>query len=168
MPTLPDADPMAQGPVPTENQPGHHPPVEQDKPTGPPPTPGSRTREFAFAFDPLFRLPALAAGVTPDNAVVEVDGQQVRVRFGTWRMEVDRDNITEVTATGPYLPWKVIGPPHLSFKDRGITFATNRKRGVCMQLAEPLPGIEPTGRIKHPAVTVTVAEPDQLVELLSR
>ncbi len=26
-----------QGPVPEDNQPGHHPEVEQDKPTGPPP-----------------------------------------------------------------------------------------------------------------------------------
>ena len=26
-------------PVPPGNEPGHHPPVEQDKPTGPPPSP---------------------------------------------------------------------------------------------------------------------------------
>ena len=44
------------GPVPEANQPGHHPEVEQDKPTGPPPGParvrGGATR-FDFSFEPI-------------------------------------------------------------------------------------------------------------------
>lgn len=28
-------------PIPPDNEPGHHPPVEQDKPTGPPPSPAA-------------------------------------------------------------------------------------------------------------------------------
>ena len=32
----------ASGPVPEANRPGHHPAHEQDKPEGPPPTPGRK------------------------------------------------------------------------------------------------------------------------------
>ena len=38
---------------------------------------------------------------------------------------------------------------------------------VCLRLREPVPGIEPTGLLRHPGVTVTVADPDELVRLLS-
>ena len=155
------------GAVPPANQPGHHPEVEQDKPTGPPPGPPSaRSRRFHFDFHPLFRLPALAAGVTPMSAHLDVEPDRLRVQFGPWRMEVDRDDVEEVTETGPYKPWKVIGPPHLSLADRGITFATTTSGGVCIKLREAVPGIEPTGTIKHPALTVTVEDRDELLELL--
>lgn len=156
------------GAVPPDNQPGHHPPVEQDKPTGPPPGPVAATlRRFHFDFHPLFRLPALAAGVTPMSAYVDVDREQLEVHFGPWSMQVHRDDIAGAEVTGPYRPWKVIGPPHLSFADRGITFGTTHRGGVCISLRRPVPGIEPTGFLKHPALTVTVEEPDDLVELLS-
>ena len=73
-----------------------------------------------------------------------------------------------MTETGPYKPWKVIGPPHLSFADRGITFGTTTTGGVCIKLRRPARGIEPTGLLKHPAVTVTVEDRDELIELLQR
>jgi hypothetical protein len=154
------------GAVPPDNQPGHHPEVEQDKPTGPPPGPRPAPRRFHFEFHPLFRLPALLAGVTPMSAHLDVDDERVRVTFGRWRMEIDRDDVESVTRTGPYRPWKVIGPPHLSLADRGITFATTNRAGVCISLRRPVAGIEPTGLLKHPAVTVTVEDPDELVTLL--
>jgi hypothetical protein len=155
------------GPVPPDNEPGHHPPVEQDKPVGPPPGPVAATlHRFPFDFHPLFRLPALAAGVTPGSAYVDVDREKLEVRFGPWSMQVDRDDIAEVCETGPYKPWKVIGPPHLSLADRGITFGTTTGGGVCITLRRPVPGIEPTGRLKHPGLTVTVADREGLVELL--
>jgi hypothetical protein len=156
------------GAVPPDNQPGHHPEVEQDKPTGPPPVPRTaQPRRFHFQFHPLFRVPALAAGVTPMSAHLDVDGEHIRLQFGPWRMEFERDDIAEVHETGPYKPWKVIGPPHLSLADRGVTFATTPQGGVCIKLRRPVPGIEPTGLLKHPAVTVTVEDRGELLELLS-
>jgi hypothetical protein len=50
--------------------------------------------------------------------------------------------------------------------DRGITFATNNERGVCIRFFDPIAGIEPTGRVLHPGMTVTVADPDALVVAL--
>lgn len=155
------------GPVPEENQPGHHPEVEQDKPIGPPPTPvTARRRRYEFEFEPLLRPAALAVGVTPWTARVDVDGQHVDIRFGPWHMRIDRSNIAGARETGPYRFAKVAGPPHLSLADRGITFATTRRGGVCIELREPQGGIGPIGLLKHPAVTVTVADPEGLIEHL--
>jgi hypothetical protein len=152
--------------LPPDNQPGHHPDVEQDKPTHPPRV-GGGTERFPFAIHPMFRLPAAAFGVTADSAFVEVDLEELRVHFGRWRMTVPRTDIAEVTLTGPYRPWRVIGPPHLSFRDRGITFATTPVRGVCVRLREPRPGIDPLGLVRHPGLTVTVADPEALAALLT-
>ena len=158
-------DPKSFGPVPAANQPGHHPESEQDKPTGFPPGPPAEG-SFEFEFHPLFRGPALAVGVMPRTARVELTADDLSVRFGPWHLRVPRSEITGATRSGPYRPWKVIGPPHLSFVDGGITFATNPREGVCIQLRNPVPGIEPTGRLRHRGVTVTVADVDGLIEAL--
>jgi hypothetical protein len=173
------------GPVPEENQPGHHPKVDQDKPTGPPPTPkaarakaapaaagpetapAAGSREFAFAFDPLMAPVAALVGVLPSNSGVEVTDDEVVVRFGRWSMRVPRGDVESATVTGPYSMLKVAGPPRLSLADRGITFATNRDAGVCIALRRPHKGIEPIGLVKHPGLTVTVADPDELCRVLT-
>jgi hypothetical protein len=64
--------------------------------------------------------------------------------------------------TGPYSLIKTIGPAHLSFADRGLTFATNSERGLCIRFATPVRGLDPLGLVRHPAVTVTVADCDGL------
>jgi hypothetical protein len=61
-----------------------------------------------------------------------------------------------VEITGPYSAVMTIGAPHLSLADRGLTFASNADRGVCIRFAEPVRGIEALGIIRHPALTVTV------------
>jgi hypothetical protein len=101
------------------------------------------------------------------HAYVEVDDDSLVVRFGPWTMTTLRSNVAGVAESGPYATWKVIGPPRLSFADRGVTFATNSVRGVCIRFFTPVAGIEPTGRVRHPGVTVTVADPDGLVAALA-
>jgi hypothetical protein len=64
--------------------------------------------------------------------------------------------------------WKVLGPPHLSFRDRGLTFATNQERGVCVRFHEPVAGIDPRGWIRHPGLTVTVEDPEALIAAIER
>ncbi|HEY9557999.1 MAG TPA: hypothetical protein VIR58_14770 [Acidimicrobiales bacterium] len=167
------------GPVPEANQPGHHPPVEQDKPTGPPPGPAAARkaraaaaaetilpRRFPFAFDPLMVPAAALAGVLPGRAEVVVDAADVTIRFGRWSMSFPRSDVEATEVTGPYRLVKVAGPPHLSLADRGITFATNRRQGLCLSLRRPHRGIEPLGLIRHPGVTVTVEDVEGLKELL--
>ena len=150
----------AFGPVPPANQPGHHPEVEQDKPSGPPPGPAAAptTGRFAFRFEPLLLPFATLATVLPGTAHVDVDEDQVAIRFGLWRMAFDRADVVDVETTGDFWLPKVAGPPHVSLADRGITFATNRQRGTCIRLARPRPGPYPL--LQHPAVTVTVDEPE--------
>ena len=63
---------------------------------------------------------------------------------------------------------KVLGPPHLSFTDRGVTFATNRDLGLCIRFHEPVPAIAPFGLLRHPGATVTVADPLALGRDLDR
>ena len=59
------------------------------------------------------------------------------------------------------------GPAHLSFADRGLTFATNDVAGVCFTFREPVTGIDPLGTVRHPGLTVTVAAPQDLAALVA-
>lgn len=97
--------------------------------------------------------------------VTVIDGELV-ARHGPWVVHTPLGNIRDVSLTGPYRWFKVAGPAHLSFSDHGITFATNRSCGVCISFEEPVAGIEPTGRMRHPNLTVTPADPEGLVRTL--
>lgn len=123
-------------------------------------------RVFAFRFAPSYRPAAAAFGVTPGTAQVSVTPQELRVRFGPWHLRTPRSNIASVQQTGGFTWPKTAGPAHLSLVDRGITFATNGDRGLCVQFHEPVPAMEPTGRLRHPGMTVTVQDPEALAEAL--
>lgn len=122
-------------------------------------------RRFDFDFDPLYRVAALPFGITPSNAVVLIDDadQTLQARFGPWRTGTTLQNIVDAQVTGPFARIKTIGSARLSFSDRGLTFATNARRAVCLCFAEPVPGLEPTGRLRHPNLTLTVTEPAELI-----
>ena len=173
--------------IPEGNRPGHEPDVIPDKPLVPPraylveqpeprpdPLPGDPVLDdglsvkHPFAFDPLFVGPAAAVGVVPMTAHVEVDAEELHVRFGPWSLRTPIDNVAHAETTGPYALWRVLGPPHLSFRDRGVTFATNRHVGLCIGFHEPVPAISPFGFLRHPAATVTVADPLALGRDLDR
>jgi hypothetical protein len=121
---------------------------------------------FPFEFAPHYRLPALIVGVTPATASVRVEDDELRVRFGPWSLRTPLSNISGTERTGGFAFLKTAGPPHLSFADRGVTFATNAKAALCVQFHEPVPAIEPTGRIRHPGATMTVADPEGLARAL--
>lgn len=120
-----------------------------------------------FAVDRWFGLASLPFGVTARRARVELDDERFVARFGPWVVDTPLANVAAAEVTGPYAWFKVAGPAHLSLKDRGLTFATTDRRGVCLTFREPVAGIDPLGRIRHPGLTVTVAEPERLVELIS-
>jgi hypothetical protein len=123
---------------------------------------------FDFAFADAYRLPALLFGVTPATTGVVVDGDELRIRFGPWSVHTLIDNIAGSQVTGPYGFVKTAGPAHLSFADRGLTLATNGDRGLCIRFVEPVAGIDPWGRVRHPAVTVTVEHPEALAIAVHR
>jgi hypothetical protein len=126
------------------------------------------TRRFNFAFETRMLPFSAAFGVTPLTAWVEVDGRELRVRFGPWSARTPLENITGATVTGPYSFRKVAGPAHLSFSDGGATFATSTKRGVCLEFREPIPALAPLGLLRHSGLTLTVDDPDGLVAAVTR
>lgn len=121
---------------------------------------------FPFAFAAAYRVPGLLFGVTPLTAWVEVDDTELRARFGPWSLKTPRSNVAGTQETGGFAFLKTAGPPHLSFTDRGVTFATNGDRAVCVTFHEPVKAIDPTGRIRHPGATLTVAHPAALIRAL--
>lgn len=123
-------------------------------------------RRFAFAFDPAYRMASIMFGVTPNRAWVQVGGEHLEVSFGPWRVRTPLDNLVGVQTSGDYQWFKTMGPARLSLADHGLTFATNRNQGVCIRFAEPVAGIDPMGTIRHPGLTVTVADPRGLVDAL--
>ncbi len=126
------------------------------------------TAVFPFRFHPLFAAADLPLGVRDDTCHVRVADEGLSVAFGPWKVHTPLSNVVAASVTGPYRWPKVIGPPHLSLSDRGLTFATNADEGVCIGFARPVTGIDPWGIVRHPALTVTVAEPAALAELLDR
>jgi len=123
--------------------------------------------QFAFDFDRRFRPILAVAGITPGTACVTLTPERLLVRFGPWSCETALTNVREVCRTGPYQWYKAIGPRG-SFVDRGVTFGTSTHGGVCVLLREPVAGLTPLGPLRHPGVTVTLAEPDRFVASLRR
>jgi hypothetical protein len=76
-------------------------------------------------------------------------------------------NVLSTTPTGPYATVKTIGPAHVSLRDFGLTFATNRERGLCIRFRRSVPGLAPTGWLRHPALTVTVDDVEGLARALA-
>ena len=117
---------------------------------------------FPFAFDDRFRLPLLlVAGATPDNSHVVVDDDGLVARFGWFRVASPWDNVRDVRVTRDYAAVKAIGP-RLSLADRGATFGTNTRAGVCVCFHRPVAALTPVAM--HPGLTVTVADVDGLAD----
>lgn len=191
-PLTPPLDDVS-GPIPEDNLPGHHPEHEQDKPEVPPAQRTRRTppsaqkkaptsagestqtsapvaaplrQRFCFEVDPTMAPFARLFGVTADNAWVDVSETEVVAKFGPWVLRTLRSNVAGAQVTGPYAWAKVVGGPHISLKDRGLTFATTTQEGVCIRFREAVGGALPVPFLRHPALTVTVEDPEGLLQAL--
>ena len=122
---------------------------------------------FPFRFDPSYRRLARLFGVTPERAWVDVGTDEFEARYGPWCVRTPVSNIAVVEATGPYAFFKTAGPARLAVTDRGLTFASNGDRGVCLSFHSPVTGIDGRGRIRHPELTVTVLDVDGFIEALA-
>ena len=95
-----------------------------------------------------------------------MDETELDARFGMWGLRTPLANIAGVELTGPYAFVKTAGPARLGVTDQGLTFATNGERGVLITFREKVHSSGPFRLLQHPELTVTVAEPERLVELL--
>ena len=118
---------------------------------------------FAFAFDPRFRGVLRLAGIRPENSRVTIDDEVFDARFGRWHLRTPVSNLRDVQVTRGYQWFKAIGPRG-SMVDRGCTFGTNADAGVCVRFHEPVGALVPGDVVRHPGLTVTVADPDGLAQ----
>lgn len=123
-------------------------------------------RRFPFAFAQSYRASEIPFGIRPSNAWVSVGETHLDARFGPWRVHTPLANITGTEVTGPYAFAKTAGPARLALTDRGLTFATNGERGLRIDFATPVTGLDRLGLLKHPELTVTVADVEGLAKLL--
>lgn len=122
---------------------------------------------FEFDFALPLSLPLRFLGVRPGTARVEVGDEHLEVSFGPWRLVTALSNVEDVTVTGPFNPLKAYGV-RVSLADLGVTFGTTTAQGLCVTFREPVAAAVPGGLLRHPSMTVTVAEPERLARVLTR
>ena len=125
----------------------------------------SAVERFEFAFDRRLARPLSLLGVRPDTCCLLIGASALEARFGPWTVRTPLRNVAGAEITGPYSLWKVAGA-RVSWADRGLTFGTGAERGVCIRFHRPVRGIEPAGVLRHPGLTVTVADPDAVARRL--
>jgi hypothetical protein len=113
---------------------------------------------FEFDFDKRFAPLLVMLGAVPSNSPVELHDDRLEIRLGPWRLSSPTANVARLDVTGPYHWYRAIGL-RLSVSDRGFTFGTNARRGLCVEFVEPVRSFL---RLDHPAVTVTVGQPEML------
>ncbi len=126
-----------------------------------------KAEQFEFAFDPRFRLPLAALGITPSTAHFTIGPDRLLACFGPWVVRTAPSNVRAVCITGPYRSYRAIGA-RLSMADRGLTFGSSVGPGVCMLFRDPVRGFDPLGLLRHPGLTVTVARPEALAAAVHR
>ncbi len=120
---------------------------------------------FPLRRDAPWRWVLRAFGVRSGAAHVKLtDGERLIAVFGRLRVETSLANISNHRETGPYRWWKAIGPRR-SLADKGFTFGTSSRAGVCLCFREWVrSGYVRGGRME--SLTVTVDDPDGLARAL--
>jgi hypothetical protein len=120
---------------------------------------------FPYAVDKRLAPFWLPFGLRPGRDGVTISDDKFRATFGFFAMETPLSNIDGAHITRDYRWWTAAGV-RASLADRGLTFGTNPAAGVCVHFRDPVPS--PLRRKGHPALTVTVADLDGLVDRLVR
>jgi hypothetical protein len=122
------------------------------------------TEHYGYAIDKRY-LPVLVPLLLrpkSDGVTLSDEGAFVAT-FGLVKITTPRANITGAHITRHYRWWTAFGIRG-SRVDDGLTFGTNHDAGVCIHFAEKVPS--PLRRSGHSALTVTVAELEQLTTAL--
>lgn len=123
--------------------------------------------QYGFAIEPRYTPLLLAFGVTQGSAWLRIDDDELAVKFGFFGLSTALSNVTGFQLSGDYKAYRAIGI-RTSLKDRGVTFGSTTKRGLCVTFQEPV-AVTPGVGLRHPGMTVTVDDVDGLAaELESR
>lgn len=121
-------------------------------------------RFFAYEVDERFVPLWLACGLRRGRDGVRIsDDGTFLATFGWFRVLTTLDNVAGAHVTRDYRWWKAVGP-RASLADDGLTFGTTPRAGTCVHFHEPVRRV--VGLHDHSALTVTVADPGGLAELL--
>ncbi len=120
---------------------------------------------FDFEWNPRYRGLLSVLGVGPSNSCVTVTQEQLSVRFGRWSLDTPLSNVVGAHITRDYAWYKAVGA-RLSFADRGVTFGTDTACGVCVCMDEPVAALLPGDGLRHPGVTLTVADPQRFADVI--
>jgi hypothetical protein len=115
---------------------------------------------FPYRVDWRFAPMWAPFGVRPGRDVTQ---GVFRATYGFFRLETTLENVAGGHITEGYRWYTAVGA-RLSFVDDGLTFGTNRDRGVCVHFRQRVPG-GPARRM-HSALTVTVEDCAGLVNRL--
>jgi hypothetical protein len=121
--------------------------------------------DFDFSFDPRYQRLLGLLGVTPRTSRIHIADGWLSVRFGRWQVRTPLANVADVEPGGPYQAYRAIGA-RLSLADRGLTFGSTTRRGLCISFHRPVRGFEPFGVLRHPSLTVTPVDPHGLGQAL--
>jgi hypothetical protein len=114
---------------------------------------------FEFDFDYPLAAPLAAFGILPATSFVDVADGELVARFGPWSLRTPVSNIASTEVSGPYRWYTAVGV-RMSIADRGITFGSNAKAGLCLQFDEPVKALIPGGHgPRNPNATLTVTDP---------
>lgn len=122
------------------------------------------SRHFAYAVDRRY-LPVLVPfGFRPSKDGVTLTAEDsFLATFGFFKLATPLTNITGAHITRNYRWWTSVGVRG-SRVDDGLTFGTNHTAGVCLHFGEKVPS--PLRRSGHSALTVTVADLEELTSVL--
>jgi hypothetical protein len=124
--------------------------------------------DFDFRFDLPHRVLGAPFGITPASTGIRVSDTELDVWFGPWSVSTPVANIEGVKPTGPFGLARSAGPARWSIADHGLTFASSGRTGLCICFRDPVTGLEPTGTLRHPGLTVTVDDVLGLAEAICR
>jgi hypothetical protein len=103
-----------------------------------------------------------AGGVLSDAVVLERHNHGRGSSRGPLRLHQTRDRHRQHQrdrTIGPLPSREGDRRPVLSLSDRGLTFGSNTKRGVCVKFIEPVAVFPPWGTLEPPGLTLTLKDP---------
>jgi hypothetical protein len=117
----------------------------------------SVSADFEFSADPRYRRLLWLFGATGRTARIRVTDDTFSAWFGPCRVRTPLANIASVELTGPFQARRAIGLR--MGRDRGLTMGSTPERGLCIRFHQPVRALPLPGVVKHPALTVTPADP---------